>query len=297
MQAARRPVEPLVVVPSEEESERRLRAGDVVAGTYEITRVLGEGGMGIVYSARDVVLGRRVAIKAALAPRFNDAIHEEARALAAVASPFFPRVHHLVRSGSTDLLVMELLVGETLSHRLATYYTRGAKMPIPEIVEHLHGIAQALQIAHDAGLTQRDLKPSNVMLTRDRLVLVDFGLVVAEVHADLHRAIAGSVAYIAPEVIRHGVKRGGGPKVDLYALGIVAYELLVGEPPFEGDTPSETLRQHLRAPVPNVGDKRPDAPLELVELVTSLLAKSPDQRPPCADAVAWKLAELRPARP
>jgi serine/threonine-protein kinase len=276
-------------------SKSRFANGQIVAG-YEILGVLGEGGMGIVYDARDVVLGRRVAIKAPLFSIYGAALRREAQALAALASPSFVKVHHLAHHDDIDLLVMERLVGETLAQSIDRLRDEGRLYPIADAIDLLGKIADALSSAHRAGVAQRDLKASNIMLVGERVVLFDLGLFIPEVLIQDDVEVSGSAEYIAPEVLRRDVKRGEGPLVDLYALGVLAFELLTGQTPLAGDSLQETLANHLRAKPADVRTLRPEVPPELAALVAELLAKAPGDRPPSAEAVVWQLEDLR-ARP
>lgn len=276
-----------------ERTGTRFTPGTVVAGAYEILGVLGEGGMGIVYEARDIDLGRRVAIKAPLFAAYDAALRREAQALAALSGERFVKVHHLARHGDLDLLVLERLFGETLQDRLDAVTQQGHKLPIPEVLDVVVAIADALAAAHRCGIAQRDLKPSNVMLTGRRIVLFDLGLFVPEVLVDPDADICGSAEYIAPEVLRRDVRRGEGPLVDLYALGVIAFELLTGTTPFAGPTMQITLANHVMGKRPPLRALRPDVPRALEALVDELLARYPEDRPPSAEAVVWQVEAMR----
>ncbi len=266
--------------------------GQLVSRVYEITGVLGAGGMGVVYEARDRHLPRTVALKAARDVRDAAALHREAQSLAAIRSPSFVKVLHLTSHGGVLVMVMERLYGETLDERLASL---GWCMPIDEALLHVGAVASALADAHRAGVSQRDVKPSNVVLTGDRHVLVDMGLSVPEVLASGTVMISGSPPYMAPELALRTLTRGGGARVDLYALGVLAFELLTGRLPFCEDGIEATLRAHVAQPVPDVRALRGDVPPELAALVRALLAKDPDDRPEAADDVAWELDAIRRA--
>jgi serine/threonine-protein kinase len=278
--------------PSAEPVAGPFRKGQWVADGYEILGVLGVGGMNVVYEAYDRALFRRVAIKVPLFPAYEAALAREAQALAAIRSSAFPSVYHVTRHDDVQLVVMERLYGDTLESRLDELRTSRRTMPLGEAVQTLIAIADALSAAHRAGVAHRDLKPANVMLVGERVVLVDLGLFVPEVLVSPDNEVAGSAQYIAPEVLLRDVAKGEGPYVDLYALGVLAYELLTGVTPFMADSTERVLANHVCAPIPDVRALRDDVPVELAVLVTELLAKSPTDRPPSAESVLWQLRAL-----
>jgi eukaryotic-like serine/threonine-protein kinase len=267
--------------------------GQLVASTYEVTGLLGAGGMGVVYDATDRTLRRRVAIKTALSTVFREELLREARALAALRNPSFPCVHALLQHEGIDFIVMERLYGETLDKRIALARSIGKKITLEEVIDIVVQLAVALAAAHDAGVSQRDVKPSNVMLCADRVVLFDFGLVVPEVLVAPSTIISGSAEYVAPEVLLGSVEKGGGPSIDLYALGVVAFELLTNTTPFASDMLPRIVARHISESPPDVRDRRPDVPDALAFLVRQLLAKAPHERPPSAEAVIWELDHMR----
>jgi serine/threonine-protein kinase len=186
---------------------------------------------------------------------------------------------------------MDRVYGETLAACLERLGEE--RMPIAEVLDLLVGISVALSAAHAAGVAHRDLKPSNVILSGERIVLVDLGLFVPEVLVGPNDIPAGSVDSIAPEVILSTVERGGGHFIDLYALGVLAYELLTGAPPYVADTIESILAQHVSAPIPDPKTRRADVPPELAALVHDLLAKDPRDRPQGAEAVLRELEVIR----
>ncbi len=228
-------------------------------GPYEVVAKLGEGGMGEVWQARDTRLDRLVAIKVA-AGRFSDRFEREARAIAALNHPNICTLYDV----GPDYLVMELVDGVTLAERLAglqatrldSAQTTG--LPLPEALQIARQVAEALEAAHDKGIVHRDLKPANIKITPDGLVKVlDFGLAKAT-HVDRPEAgsepgglltvtspartevglILGTAAYMAPE---QAAGRPIDKRADIWAFGVVLYEMLTGRRLFGGDTVSETL--------------------------------------------------------
>lgn len=276
-----------------------FHVGQVIAGTFEVMGILGVGGMGVVYDAFDQLLRRRVAIKVPSFAAYANALRSEAQALAVLHSPHFVTVHGLWEHDRTMFMVMERLYGETLDVRLEDLKAAsvGARepqyMPINDGLDLLIEIADALTTAHRAGIAQRDLKPSNVMLCGDRVVLIDLGLFVPEVLVGPENEAAGSADYIAPEVLLHEVKQGNGPLIDLYALGALAYHILTNAPPFTAETMGRLMLKHISTPPPDIRARRPEIPMELAFLVAELMAKDPASRPPSAEAVLWQLKNIR----
>jgi eukaryotic-like serine/threonine-protein kinase len=267
-------------------------SGRVLGGRFELLREIGRGGMGIVYEARHVTLRRAVAVKV-LRPEFarsEDALvrfEREARAAAAIGSPHIAEVIDFGRESSGEAwMVMELLDGEDLRARLK----RGA-MPEGEVRDLLRDVAAALRDAHAKGIVHRDLKSENVILVRRdgraRAKVVDFG--ISKVAADpavstmtARDVLLGTPHYMAPETADPDITPDH--RVDLYALGCIAFEALTGALPFSGRTAVEVLYQHAHAPVPAPSARVRVSP-ELDRLVRRLLAKRPDQRFPDAAAL------------
>lgn len=265
--------------------------GDVIDGNYEILGRLGEGGMAIVYEARDLALGRRVALKLSVAGH-QYPLQREARALCAIRHPGFPTVYHLGRHGDAEYLAMERIFGETLASHLDDLSARGQVIPIPRALDVLIGVADALSAAHTAGVAQRDLKPSNVMLSGERVVLVDFGLFIPEVLVSPDNEISGTPEYLAPEVLTRSVAPGEGPLIDLYSFGILAFEVLTNTTPFADESVGRVISRQIATEPPDVALRR-EVPPELAVLVSELLAKDPHERPASAEVVLWQLRAIR----
>lgn len=248
--------------------------------------------MGVVYEAIDEALPRRVAIKAPRFAAFAQALRHEAEALAVIRHPGFVTLHHVIREGDLDLVVMERIFGDSLARHLADLRDRAEPMELAEVLHHLRAVGEALAAAHNAGFAHRDLKPDNVLVTGARDVVLDLGLFVPEVLVGPENVPAGSADYVAPEVLFGEVARGEGPLVDLYALGAMAYELLTGVPPYATDDVAATLARHVSTSVPDVRVLREDTPDDLAALVRELMAKSPRDRPRAADEVVWRLSAI-----
>jgi hypothetical protein len=277
---------------------------DVASGTrlgpFEILAPLGAGGMGEVYRARDTRLDRIVAIKL-LPSEFADApdrrverFRHEARAIARITHPNICTLHDVGEDGQRLFLVMEHVDGTTLARRL-----EDGPLPLPLALRTAVGIADALDHAHRHGVVHRDLKPSNIMLTRDGVKLLDFGL--AKLTAREEQApsdatdtaltgagtVVGTIPYMAPEQIEgHEVDA----RTDIFAFGVVLYELLCGRRPFAGDSRASLMAAIVSSEPPTPSSIQPRTPPALERLVLRCLAKDPDDRWQTARDLA---AELR----
>ncbi len=270
-----------------------LHVGEVLADCYEIRGLLGAGGMGQVFEAYDRQLDRRVAIKVATGGPAVPLLRQEARALAAFRHPSLVTVHTLGSHRGLDFLVMERIYGVSLGRHLASRYDTGAAPDIDETIHVLTCIAEGLAVVHRAGLAHRDVKPDNIMLTPDhRIVLMDFGLVLPEYHVATQTRIAGSPPYMAPEALTNTIQSGAGRLLDIYALGVVGYEMLTNQLPVEAHSVLELHNLHETVPVRSVKTLRNGVPHQLAALVDELLAKSPNDRPQSAEAVAWRLRAM-----
>jgi serine/threonine protein kinase len=267
-----------------------LELGTVLAGSYELRGLLGSGGMAQVFDAHDLNLDRPVAVKVARLTSAK-ALRAEGKALAAVKHRSVVGVFHSGAYAGHAYLVIERIAGPTLRARLDERLRQGEPLPIAAVVAFAREMAEALAIVHGVGLSHRDLKPENVMLSQgDRIVLTDFGLTRSELVQDDHH-MSGTPNYMAPEVITGKVRPGAGHLVDLYALGVVAFEMIVGRTPFERGEWAKTLHAHLFDPPPDPRGLRSDVPDLLARLVLDLMAKEPDARPGSAGIVAGALQE------
>ncbi len=265
--------------------------GQIVDGHFEILSLLGAGGMAQVWEAKDRDLERRVALKAAKPQPNLPSLRKEAQALAAFSHPSLVSVHSLGHHEGIDYIVMERIFGVSLAQKLRERRVENRPLAIPEALRYLTAIADGLAVVHRAGLAHRDVKPENVMLTPDgRIVLMDFGLVIPEYDSELRGLVVGSPPYMAPETLRDQVSRGGGPLVDIYALGCTCFELLTFQTPYaSADSLNHIFAMHIDAKIPAVGELRPEVPLELDQLIQEMLAKEPASRPQSAQGIAWQL--------
>src|SRR5213594_289448 len=266
--------------------------GELLAGRYRVLRRLGTGGMGTVYLAEQVLLGRLCAVKVLCPPLCDDdpsaeqRFRQEALLVASVRHPGIAQVYDFDRGpDGRFLLAMEYVEGETVAQRLQ----RGGPFPLPEAIRALGIVADALNHVHWIGILHRDLKPQNIMLGPGGDVKVlDFG--VAHEMAQLLAADGfqpGTLAYMSPEQLLGDAL---GPASDIYALGVVFYEMLTGRLPHAGSTVAELrLQRLLRPPVP-VNWLRPALSRALAEVVARALHPEPAERWPSAVAFAQAAA-------
>lgn len=267
-----------------------------MVSAYRLDVLVGTGGMGWVYRARHTLTSHIVAIKVLredqlALDRSVDRMMREASILASVAHPGIPRFYEcgLLEDGR-PWIAMELVEGSPLAARLLHH----AKLAPHDVLDIVGSVASVLAAAHARGVTHRDLKPDNVVLTPASpypLRLLDWGIahhLAGSRLTNLNEAI-GTPTYMAPEQARGGPTSG---HCDVYGLGVVAYQALAGRPPFVGASAVEILVQHLNRPVPSLAPRCPDAPAGLVMLVERMLCKSYVERPSAAD-VCREIAHLR----
>ncbi|HEX8795276.1 MAG TPA: serine/threonine-protein kinase [Polyangiaceae bacterium] len=280
--------------PAPPQEQGVFNLGELVAGNYEIRSVLGSGGMGEVYEAHDRVLNRRVALKVVRPHIAADYLLREGRALAAIHHPGIVAVHAMGMHRSVPFLVLERVRGLSLDRMIDERRARGESFGLVEAADLLVAIADALSIVHKAGLSHRDVKPANVMLAPGaRVVLMDFGLVLPHADRAGHRSVAGSLQYMAPESLTGDLADGAAQLGDVYALGVLGFELLTGIEPFDGSEPVDLYRAKTRVPLPRVTDHRPDVPVVLADLLAQMMAPEAADRPQGAEAALWQLRTVR----
>lgn len=259
----------------------RLQAA--LGSQYRLERELGHGGMGVVFLARDTTLDRPVAVKVvhpdlAVHSSITQRFLAEARMIARLRHPSIVAVHTAGEATGVFYYVMDYVPGESLRQRL----TREGKLPVAEVTRIVAELADALHSAGQAGLVHRDVKPENIMLDEatGRAMLADFGIARA-MAADPDGArtgqgvAVGTPTYMSPEQAAGDVVDG---RSDLYALGVVAYELLAGRPPFRGQTAAAVATMHLAEQPTPVDTLRPETPPELSRAIMRALAKDPAER-------------------
>ncbi|WP_329340120.1 Stk1 family PASTA domain-containing Ser/Thr kinase [Streptomyces sp. NBC_00663] len=268
--------------------------GQVLDGRYRVEARIAVGGMATVYRALDTRLDRVLALKVmhpglAADATFVDRFIREAKSVARLAHPNVVQVFDQGTDGSYVYLAMEYIAGCTLRDVLRD---RGALQPRAAL-DILEPVLAALGAAHRAGFVHRDMKPENVLIGDDgRVKVADFGLVRSvDTVTNTTGTVLGTVSYLAPEQIEQ--PGAADARVDVYACGVVLYEMLTGEKPHDGDSPAIVLYKHLHEDVPPPSAIVPGLPFELDELVASATARIPDVRP--YDAVAL-LAQAREAR-
>ncbi|MEZ6128150.1 MAG: serine/threonine-protein kinase [Planctomycetaceae bacterium] len=264
-------------------------------GPFQLDRQIGIGGMGIVYSAVYLETGKQVAVKVLSPglisdPKLVKRFEREMEILKRLNHPNIVKYFGGGYEKNQRYYAMEFIDGGSLQDVLK----KRTRLSWEQAIHVGRQVSSALEHAHNAGIIHRDLKPANLFLTKKgRLKLGDFGIARDTEATALTAAgkTVGTYAYMAPEQIQAGPAISG--RTDLYALGCVLYEVMVGETPFKSDNPMDMLMQHLQDDPYNVCEKVPDCPVWLDELVEQLLAKNPDDRPHDALAVHTRLGEIR----
>jgi len=276
-------------------------------GRFEIARVLGQGGFGIVYLARDPLLNRQVALKvprlhALASDSLRERFRREARATAALDHPHIVPIHEMGEAGPLHYLAFAYCEGPNLAQWLKL---QAGPVPPHMAAGVVRALAEAVHYSHDRGVLHRDLKPSNVLLFpvaagAGEMALpyvpriVDFGLArlaEEELEATGTTGVIGTPLYMAPEQAL-GLPEEVGPAADIYALGIILYELLCGRPPFVGTRPLEVLDQVRSAEPPPLRKQRPEVPRDLETICLKCLQKRPAERYATAQALADDLARF-----
>lgn len=267
--------------------------GQVLDGRYRVEARIAVGGMATVYRALDTRLDRILALKVmhptlAADGSFVERFIREAKSVARLAHPNVVQVFDQGTDGSYVYLAMEYVAGCTLRDVLRE---RGALQPRAAL-DILEPVLAALGAAHRAGFVHRDMKPENVLIGDDgRVKVADFGLVRSvDTVTSTTGAVLGTVSYLAPEQIEQGT---ADPRVDVYACGVVLYEMLTGGKPHSGDSPAQVLYKHLHEDVPPPSALVPGLPYELDELVASATARTPEVRPHDAAALLGQVLRAR----
>lgn len=276
---------------------------ELIANRYELGSVVGSGGMSVVYSATDTLLGREVAVKMlrselARDANFRERFRREAQNAGRLNHPAIVAIYDtgetLHNDQSTPYIVMELVKGRNLKDIVAD----GGPLSPDEAATTLIPVCEALQVSHDAGIVHRDIKPANVMITNTGVVkIMDFGIARAlddvTSHMTQTSAVIGTAQYLSPEQARGKPVDG---RSDLYALGCLMYDIMVGHPPFDGDTPFAVAYQHVQEdPTPPsefIPDLSPTAALNVDAVVLTAMAKHPGDRYQTAVEMAADLQRL-----
>ena len=264
-----------------------LTTGHIVDGKYSIDSILGEGGMGVVYLATDIHTNVPVVVKAirseyAHREEFRNRILAEGRALARIDHQNVVRLNAVVVEPDGLFLVMQYIDGESLDKTISRYVAQQTPMPVPLVLKIFHQVLDGVGAAHAEGVIHRDLKPANILIRRRDAVakVTDFGIAKAEEDIQAGRGqtkgIIGSLLYMAPEQIK-GL-RDLDNRVDIYGLGILLYEMLVGRVPFDAPSEFEIMKLHLEAEIPLISRMRSDVPAYLDTAIHRACAKNREDR-------------------
>jgi serine/threonine protein kinase len=274
----------------------RVRKGILAAskiGRYEILGELGRGGMAMVHRARDPLFDREVAVKVLPRellhePSFRSRFEREARVIAGLEHPAIVPVYDFGEENDQPYIVMRLMSGGSLGDRL-----HAGALPLQEAARILTALAPALDKAHSKGIVHRDLKPSNILFDEhDNPYLADFGIARLTEASTVMTAtgLMGTPAYMSPE--QGNGERDLDGRSDLYALGVIVFQMLTGQLPYDADNPFAMVAKHISAPIPRIRAVRPDLPVKADQLINKAMAKHRDARYQNAGSIAADLATL-----
>lgn len=268
------------------------------AHRYELEALVGVGGMGSVYRARDLELDERIALKVLRREKINapgvlKRFRQEVKLARRITHRNIARMFDLGEFDGDKYLTMEFIPGDTLAAML----DKQGRLSVPTVLEIGLGICEGLTAAHSADVLHRDLKPENVMVQPDgRVVITDFGIawpLFEQGAKDSSSTLAGTPTYMAPEQVED---RPLSPRTDLYALGEILYELVVGEAPWQHTEMGALLLMRLHGPVPDPSERRLDLPNGVRQLIMQLMATNPDERPASArivtEALSFELSQI-----
>ncbi|NDJ75896.1 MAG: protein kinase [Chloroflexi bacterium] len=268
-------------------------------GKYEITDRIGRGGMAEVYRGYHASLDRYVAIKLlhpflADDPEFKDRFENEARNVAKLKHPNIVQVYDFEydAEGESYYMVMELIDGPTLKDRLFELTSAADQIQLAEAIRITKSSAEALAYAHQRGMIHRDVKPANLMLDEDnRVVLTDFGIakIVTGAQFTASGGMVGTPAYMAPE---QGLGEAGDERSDIYSLGVILFQLVTGQLPYDADTPLGIILKHVNEPIPSPKQYVPELSDDLERIILKSLAKDPEDRYQSAAEFAVDLGAL-----
>jgi len=273
--------------PLPAQKTRLVAKGTLIDNKYQIDRVLGEGGMGVVYLAEDVHTRVPIVLKAVrpeLAHRkdIRDRTLTEGRTLARIDHPNVVHLNAIVEDATGLWLVMQYIEGESLDTTIKRYTEEGGRIAFTTAIDIFRQILKGVAAAHREGVVHRDLKPANVLVRRkDGVVKVtDFGIAKPSEEmragAGKTKGVIGSLWYMAPEQVQG--RRDLDTRADIYALGILLFELLTGHVPFTADSSYEIMRMHVEVPLPSVCAERPEVPAWVDEMLARACAKDRDAR-------------------
>lgn len=256
---------------------------------YQLEKLLGQGGMARVYQALDTRLNRLVAVKVIDNPfradsGYTDRFEREARAIAQLEHPHIVRLYRYGESNGLLYMALQYIEGADLHHKLAAYRRAGRFIELQEACRLTRQICAALDYAHSKGVIHRDVNPSNVIInSKGNAVLVDFGLALLADTRTKGDAF-GTAGYMAPEQVRGA--SGSVPQTDLYAVGVMLYEMVAGRPPFEAKSAMEVAELHVNQPPPRLRQFRPDLHRAVEAVILKAMVKTPEARYPNGAALA-----------
>ena len=256
-----------------------ITKGDKINDRYQIIKTIGEGGMANVYLAQDTILNRQVAVKIlrgdlADDEKFVRRFQREALSASKLNHPNIVEMYDVGEDNGQYYIVMEYVSGKTLKSLVKK---RGA-LTLPEVIDIMSQLLSAVMCAHDSYIIHRDIKPQNVMILEDgKVKIMDFGIAMALNSNELTQtnSVMGSVHYLPPEQANGS---GSTIKSDIYSLGILMYELLIGKVPFKGDNAVEIAIKQMKEPIPSVCKQNPDIPQSIENIVLKACAKNPKNR-------------------
>ncbi len=272
--------------------------GRTLGGRYIIDSLLGHGGMSSVYKAKDPNLRRTVAVKM-IHPHLSDneefvlRFEQEATAVARLRHPNIMQVHDFNHDGGVYYIVFEHIPGQPLDQKLKDLQEANLKMPLIDTLEIMGTLCNAIGYAHDQGMIHRDLKPSNVMLNLlNQPILLDFGIAKIVGGSGVRTATGatvGTASYMPPEQVT------GAPvdhRADIYALGVMLYEMAAGRPPYEGESTITIMMKHVQEPLPDIQLYNSNLPTQFIAILERALAKDPQERFNSASEMSVALAEV-----
>ncbi len=256
-----------------------IAKGQLINDRYEIEKLIGEGGMANVYLASDTILGRKVAVKVlrgdlAGDEKFVRRFQREALSASSLSHPNIVEIYDVGEDDGNFYIVMEYIEGKTLKQLIKK---RGV-LSLPETMDIMLQLLDALASAHDSYIIHRDIKPQNIMIKESGLVkITDFGIAMALNNAQLTQtnSVMGSVHYLPPE---QASGKGSTIRSDIYSLGILMFEMLTGKCPFKGDSAVEIALKHMKEPLPSVREINPVVPQSVENIVLKAAAKNPKNR-------------------
>lgn len=271
------------MAPSAEEQKQAVDLSGTILGDFHLEKKLGQGGMGQVYLGEQVSLKRKVAIKVmrsdvTLSATALARFRSEAQAVARLTHVNIVQVYTIAEHAGMHYIALEFVEGASLGQ----YMARKGALPVNVTLTILKQVAAALAHAGEAGIVHRDIKPENILITRKADAKVtDFGLArctddsEGQVNLTQSGVVVGTPVYMSPEQVQ-GKK--ADCRTDIYSLGVTAYHMLAGQPPFKGETAFELALQHVQSEAPPLGKHRADVPKELEHIIQRMMAKNPDDR-------------------